>query len=398
MKKFHIADTAEVRAGDVTDVYFLRTEEVLRAEGASRQVCMEVYLKTFPDPRYQWGVFTGLEEVCVLLEGRPVTVHALPEGSIFFAQEPVLTIEGDYLDFGELETAILGCLCQASGIATRASRCRVACGNKGLISFGARRIHPSIAPMVERAAFIGGCDGVASVASARLIGEKPIGTMPHALILLMEDTLKAARAFDKTVEEGVPRIVLVDTFQDEKFEAIRIAEAMGERLYGIRLDTPASRRGDFRAMLKEVRWELDIRGFHQVKIFVSGGLDLEDMINLNDIVDSFGVGTSISTAATIDFSMDIVELDGKPFAKRGKWSGKKWVMRCRKCMKDFVVPHGSKKICETCREEAEPILVKSIENGVIVCDLPPARFIRQYTLDELSRYRKDMNARELLRL
>lgn len=398
MKKFHIADTAEVRAGNVTDVYFLRTEEVLRAEGASRQVCMEVYLKAFPDPRYRWGVFAGLEEVCVLLEGRPVTVHALPEGSIFFAQEPVLTIEGDYLDFGELETALLGCLCQASGIATRASRCRVACGNKGLISFGARRIHPSIAPMVERAAFIGGCDGVASVASARLIGEKPVGTMPHSLILMMEDTLKAARAFDKTVEEGVPRIVLIDTLQDEKFEAVRIAEAMGDRLHGLRLDTPSSRRGDFRALLKEVRWELDIRGFRQVKIFVSGGLDLEDMLHLKDIVDSFGVGTSLSTAATLDFSMDIVEMDGKPFAKRGKWSGKKWVMRCRKCMKDFVVPHGRKKQCESCREEAEPILVKSIENGSIVCDLPPARLIRQYTLDELSRYRKDKPAREFLRL
>jgi nicotinate phosphoribosyltransferase len=398
MKKFHIADTAEVRAGDVTDVYFLRTEEVLRAEGASRQVCMEVYLKAFPDPRYQWGVFAGLEEVCVLLEGRAVTVHALPEGSIFFAQEPVLTIEGDYLDFGELETAILGCLCQASGIATRASRCRIACGNKGLISFGARRIHPSIAPMVERAAFIGGCDGVATVASARLIGEKPMGTMPHALVLQMGDTLAAALAFDSIIEEGVPRIVLIDTFQDEKFEAIRIAEAMKERLYGIRLDTPSSRRGDFRAMLKEVRWELNLRGFHQVKLVISGGLDLDDILNLNDIVDSFGVGTHISNAATLDFSMDIVEQDGKPFAKRGKWSGKKWVMRCRKCMKDFIVPHGFKKRCEDCKEEAEPILTKAVENGAIVCDLPPARLIRQYTLDELSRYKKDTPAREFLRL
>jgi nicotinate phosphoribosyltransferase len=388
----------QVKAGDVTDVYFLRTEEVLRAKGKSKHVCMEVFLKSFPDPRYRWGVFAGLEEVCVLLEGRPVTVHALPEGSIFFADEPVLTIEGDYLDFGELETAVLGCLCQASGIATKASRCRIACGNKGLISFGARRMHPSIAPMVERAAFIGGCDGVATVASARLIGEKPVGTMPHTLMLQMGDTLAAALAFDEVIDEAVPRIVLIDTFQDEKFEAIRVAEAMRERLYGIRLDTPSSRRGNFKALLEEVRWELDLRGFRHVKLFVSGGLDLEDILTLGDVVDSFGVGTHISNAATLDFSMDIVEVEGKPFAKRGKWSGKKWVMRCRQCMKDYVVPYGFKKKCEDCSEDAEPILAMAVESGAIVCDLPPARLIRQYAMDELLRYKKDMPAREFLGL
>jgi nicotinate phosphoribosyltransferase len=397
MKKLHIADTAQVKSGDVTDVYFLRTEKVLRAKGKSKRVCMEVFLKSFPEPRYKWGIFAGLEEVCVLLEGRPITVNAMPEGSIFFSNEPVMTIEGDYLDFGEFETAILGCLCQASGIATRASRCRVACGNKGLISFGARRMHPSIAPMVERSAFIGGCDGVATVASARLIGEKPVGTMPHALVIQMGDTLSAALAFDEVIEPDVQRIVLIDTFQDEKFEAIKIAEAMHERLQGIRLDTPSSRRGKFRSLFEEVRWELDLRGFRHVKLFASGGLNLEDLLDLKDVVDAFGVGTQISTAASLDFSMDIVEVDGRPFAKRGKWSGKKSVLRCRRCMKDYVVPYGFQKTCG-CSGETEPILVKAIESGTIVCDLPPARLIRQYALDELSRFRKDIPSKEFLGL
>ena len=397
MKKLHIADTEQVRSGDVTDVYFLRTEKVLRAKGKSKHVCMEVFLKSFPDPRYKWGIFAGLEEVCVLLEGRPINVNAMPEGSIFFSKEPVMTIEGDYLDFGEFETAILGCLCQASGIATRASRCRVACGNKGLISFGARRMHPAIAPMVERAAFIGGCDGVATVASARLIGEKPMGTMPHALIIQMGDTLSAALAFDDVIEDDVQRIVLIDTFQDEKFEALKVAESMGERLQGIRLDTPSSRRGNFRTLFEEVRWELDLRGFRHVKLFASGGLNLEDLMDLKDVVDAFGVGTQISSAASLDFSMDIVEVEGKPFAKRGKWSGKKSVLRCRQCMKDYVVPYGLQKACK-CSGETEPILVKAIESGTIVCDLPPARLIRQYALDELSRFRKDAPSKEFLGL
>ncbi|MEN6447323.1 MAG: nicotinate phosphoribosyltransferase [Syntrophaceae bacterium] len=397
MKTLHIADTAQVRSGDVTDVYFIRTREVLRHKGQSRHVCMEVFLKSFPDPRYRWGVFAGLEEVCVLLEGRPVTVEALPEGSVFFTNEPVMYIEGDYLDFGELETAILGCLCQASGIATKASRFRTACGDRGLASFGARRIHPSIAPMVERAAFIGGCDGVATVACARLIGEKPVGTMPHSLVILLGDTVSAALAFDEVVDEAVPRVILIDTFQDEKFEAVRVAESLGERLSAVRLDTPASRRGKFRAILEEVRWELDLRGFRHVKLFTSGGLELEDVLELKDVVDSFGVGTHLSSAATLDFSMDIVEIEGKPVAKRGKWSGKKSVLRCHRCMKDCVVPFGFQKQCG-CAGATEPVLTSVIEQGNIVCDLPPARLIRQYALDELSRLRKDTLAKEFLGL
>lgn len=397
MKTLHIADTAQVRSGDVTDVYFLRTEKILKAKNKAEHVSMEVFLKSFPDKKYAWGIFAGLEEVCILLEGRPVTVHALPEGSIFNTNTPVMTIEGNYLDFGEFETAILGCLCQASGIATKASRCRVACKDKGLVSFGARRMHPSIAPMVERAAFIAGCDGVATVASARLIGERPVGTIPHTLILQMGDTVEAALAFDEIIEEEVPRVVLIDTFQDEKFEAIRVAQALKERLYGVRLDTPSSRRGNFRAIIEEVRWELDTRGFEQVKLFVSGGLELDDMLDLTDVVDAFGVGTYISSAATLDYSMDIVEIRGIPMAKRGKCSGKKTVLRCRSCMKDYVVPYGEHRACD-CAGRLDPVLVKVIDSGKLVCDLPAPRQIRSHCMEELKALKKDAPPREFLGL
>jgi nicotinate phosphoribosyltransferase len=397
MKKLHIADTDQIRSGDVTDVYFLRTRKILNELKISKHVCMEVFLKSFPDRKYNWGIFAGLEEVCTLLEGRKVTVHALVEGSVFHKNTPVMTIEGNYLDFGELETAILGCLCQASGIATKASRCRVACRDKSLVSFGARRMHPGIAPMVERAAFIGGCDGVATIASARLIGEKPIGTMPHTLILLMGDTVEAALAFDKIIAEEIPRVVLIDTFEDEKFEAIRVAQALKERLFGIRLDTPSSRRGNFRAILEEVRWELDTRGFEHVKLFVSGGLDIDDIIDLADVVDAFGVGTQISSAATLDYSMDIVEAEGKPFAKRGKWSGKKTVLRCRSCMKDYIVPYGQHRSCD-CEGTVEPALIKAIDSGKLVYDIPAAQKVRRHCLDELKALMGDTPAKEFLGL
>lgn len=397
MKRLHIADTEEIRSGDVTDVYFVRTEEILKARHLNEHVCMEVFLKSFPDDVYRWGVFAGLEEVCTLLEGRPVTVHAMSEGTVFRTKTPVLVIEGNYLDFGELETAILGCLCQASGISTRASRFRIAAGDRSLFSFGARRIHPSIAPMVERAAYIGGCDGVSTIAGARLIGENPVGTMPHTLILIMGDTLTATLAFDEIVEKGVPRISLIDTFQDEKFEAIHVAEHMKERLGGVRLDTPRSRRGNFRAILEEVRWELNLRGHSHVRLVASGGLSVGDVLDLADVADAFGVGTSISNAAAFDFSMDIVEINRKPVAKRGKDSGRKSVLRCRSCMKDFVVPYGESWACG-CSGETTPLLVKVIDAGEIVYDLPTPSEIRKRCIDELARLKKDAPAKEFLGL
>lgn len=397
MKGLHIADTSQILKGDVTDVYFLRTEKILRETGQAKQVCMEVFLKAFPDPCYRWGVFAGLEEVCVLLQGRPVTVRALPEGSIFFPGAPVMSIEGNYLDFGELETAILGCICQASGIATKASRCRVACGDKILVSFGARRMHPCIAPMVERAAYIGGCNGVATVASARLIGEKPIGTMPHALIIQMGGTVNAARAFDELIEKDVPRVVLIDTFEDEKFAALQVAESLGERLYGIRFDTPGSRRGDFKALIEETKWELALRGFEHVRIFVSGGLDAREILALADVADAFGVGTAVASAATLDFSMDIVAMEGVPIAKRGKASGKKSVLRCRSCMRDLVVPYGENRIC-ACSGPTEDILKLVIESGHLVYDLPQPQDIRQRLLTELNQLQKGYSPKELLSL
>jgi len=123
--------------------------------------------------------------------------------------------------------------------------------------------------------------------------------MPHALIITVGDQVKAWRYFNEVVEKDVPRIALVDTYCDEKQEAVLAAEAI-ENLYGVRLDTPSSRRGNMKRILEEVRWELDVRGYKHVKIFISGGVKEENIRELS-LADGFGVGTSISAAATIDF-------------------------------------------------------------------------------------------------
>lgn len=385
---FHIADPKEIKEGKLTDVYFVRTMQILKAKKIDKWVKAEFIAKRFPED-YGWGVLAGIEEVSYLLKDLNVNVRAMKEGTIFRTYEPVMEIEGMYTDFGIYETSILGLLCQASGVATKAARCKKAAGDRRVISFGARRIHPVIAPMVERSAFIGGCDGVSVVKDAELLDEEPMGTMPHALILLIGDTVEATKAFDEVIDPKVKRVSLIDTFNDEKVEAVRVAEALGDKLFGVRLDTPSSRRGDFQKIIEEIRWELNIRGYGHVQIFVSGGIDENRILSLNPVVDAYGVGTSIINARVIDFAMDIVEIDGKPLAKRGKMSGSKSVFRCSKCYKDKIVPYKNVRNevnrC-SCGGEFKELLLPFIKDRKILWDLPKPQAIRQYVLDQLQHF------------
>ena len=386
---FHIADPKDVKDGKMTDVYFVRTMEVLKAKKIDKWVKAEFIAKRFPED-YGWGVLAGIEEAAHLLKGLKVNVRAMREGTVFRAFEPVMEIEGRYTEFGLYETSVLGLLCQASGVATKAARCKKAAGDRKVISFGARRIHPIIAPMVERNAFIGGCDGVSVVKNAELIGEEPSGTMPHALVLIIGDTVEATKAFDAIVHPKIKRVSLIDTFNDEKVEAIRVAEALGKKLFGVRLDTPSSRRGDFQKIIEEVRWELDLRGFGHVQIFVSGGLDENRILTLNPVVNAYGVGTSITNARVIDFAMDIVEMDGRPLAKRGKMSGSKRVLRCSKCFQDRLVPfqkYGNHPIPVSnrcpCGGRFKDLLLPLIRKNRVLRDLPTPQAIRRYVLEQL---------------
>jgi len=381
MKVRFIATPEDFKSGRLTDVYFERTMQVLKAAGIRKHVVMEVRTTHLPR-NYDWAIFVGVEEVLRLLEGFPVDVDGLEEGSVFFAGEPVLRISGEYTEFGVYETAVLGMLCQASGVATKAARCKKAAGHRLVLSFGARRMHPAIAPMIDRAAYIGGCDGVAVTLSAELLGIQPSGTMPHALILLVGDTVEALQWFDRVIDPSVPRVALIDTFNDEKFEAIRCAEALGERLTAVRFDTPSSRRGDMVELLREVRWELDIRGYKHVKLFVSGGLDEYEILQLNEVADAYGVGTAISNAPTINFAMDIVEIEGKPIAKRGKMAGAKDIWRCENCLHGVVTladqsPEGD---CPQCGSKLVKVTKPLMRNGRIIVDLPSTQELRERVL------------------
>jgi len=391
MRLFHYANDEEIKSGKTTDVYFVRTKQILKAKGMEKiRVVAEVTAGSLPE-NWQWGVLCGIEEVARLFEGCPVDVYSMPEGTVFFShdsvgfREPILFIDGPYGSFCLFETPMLGLICQASGVATRSARIKKIVGDKLVLAFGIRRMHPAIAPMLDRASYIGGLDGVSSLIGAETIGMKPSGTMPHALIIVMGDQREAWKSFDEIMPPDVPRVCLVDTYLDEKVEAVMAADLLKEKLDAVRLDTPSSRKGNFAEIIREVRWELDLRGYKHVKIFVSGGLTEEFIKELSEAgAEAFGVGTYISNAPTIDFAMDIVEVEGKYAAKRGKLSGKKQVWRCPSCFQDIVFPFSQRgPQCPKCGGEMIPMLKPLIKDGKIVADLPKPSEIRRYVLNQI---------------
>ncbi|MFC1593028.1 nicotinate phosphoribosyltransferase [Candidatus Omnitrophota bacterium] len=251
-------------------------------------------------------------------------VWALAEGETMGAKEVVLRITAPYQSYGLYETAIDGILSNCSGCATAARECMASARGKPLVSFGVRGVHPSVVGVMDYSAIVGGCAGCSSIAGSKLAGIEPTGTIPHALIIIMGDTVKATVAFDKYMPPEIPRISLVDTFKDEAEESLRVAEALGEKLNSVRLDTPGERGRVTADLVKEVRARLDLAGFKHVKIFVSGGINPERITYFfkNEApVDGFGVGRYISGARPIDFTADLHEIEGKPIAKRGRIPG-----------------------------------------------------------------------------
>ncbi len=321
MKIPEFEPAAEVLSGETADIYFARTVDILRHEGLNPAATMQV----FPN---RAGMLCGIEEVKALLARVLPEAHrevwSLAEGETMSAKEVVLRITAPYQSYGLYETAIDGILAHCSGWATAARECVDAARVIPVISFGVRGVHPSVVGVMDYSAILGGCAGCSSIAGAKLAGIEPSGTIPHALIIVMGDTVKATVAFDKYTPPEVSRISLVDTFKDEAEESLRVAEALGERLDSVRLDTPNERGRVTADLVKEVRARLDLAGYKHVKIFVSGGIDPERIryfLESGAPVDGFGVGRYISGAKPVDFTADLHEVDGKPIAKRGRIPG-----------------------------------------------------------------------------
>ena len=310
-----------ILVGDTADIYLQRTLTILRNENVNPTVTMEFY------PQRK-GVLCGIKEVRALLTKvlpeAGSDVWALDEGETMDKKEVALRIRAPYGSFGLYETTICGILAHCSGWASAARKCVEAAAGIPIIALGARHVHPNVAANIDYACVVGGCVSCSTILGARLARITPSGDMPHALPLLLGDAVRAAQSFDRHMPQEVPRVALVDTFKEEAEEALNVAQALREKLRGVRLDTPPERGGVTPDLVKEVRARLDLAGFRHVEIFVTGGFTEEriaQFVELGAPVNGFGVGSYISSAPPNDFTADIHEIEGKPIAKRGRTPG-----------------------------------------------------------------------------
>jgi nicotinate phosphoribosyltransferase len=323
----------KMREGYYTDVYFNHARETLLRDGRHPRVVMQVFQK-------QQAVLGGMDEAIAILklcadDWDALTVHALHDGDEVAPWETVMMIEGDYTLFAHLETAYLGVLARRTLVSTNVRRVVEAARGKPILFFPARHDHHRVQTGDGYAAHVAGAIGVSTDAQASWWGGRGIGTVPHALIAAYGgNTVLAATKFAESAAEDVNVVVLVDFENDSVRTSLEVARAMGDRLWGVRLDTSRTlvdrslwhEMGDFdprgvnERLVRKVRDALDENGFERVKIVVSGGFDVERIREFeakNVPVDSYGVGSSLIRGDN-DFTADIVLTDGLPSAKVGR--------------------------------------------------------------------------------
>jgi nicotinate phosphoribosyltransferase len=277
-----------IRDGSYTDAYFNHARDVLLRDGRRPRVVMQLFQR-------RHAVLAGVDEAVAILklcshDWEALTVHALWDGDHVRPFETVMTIEGDYTLFAHLETVYLGCLARRTLVTTNVRRVVEAAGGKPILFFPARHDHYCVQAGDGYAAHLGGAIGVSTDAQASWWGGRGIGTVPHALVAAYDgDTALAASKFAEHADPGSDIVVLVDFENDSVRTSLDVARALGDRLWGVRLDTSRTLvdralwsemgyfdpRGVNARLVEKVRAALDAEGFERVKIVVSGGFDVD---------------------------------------------------------------------------------------------------------------------------
>ena len=331
-----------IRQGYYSDQYFVYTKELLEAVGHHPHVLMQVFQK-------KESVLGGIDEAIAVLKlcsGREesgtwmpgwddLEVHALREGDQIIPRETVMTIEGDYSLFAHLETVYLGSLARRSLIMRNVLQVVEAARGKQIFYFPARHDHWLVQTGDGWSAHVAGAIGVSTDAQASWWGGRGIGTVPHGLIAAYGgDTVKAATVFADRYHGEMNITVLVDWDNDSVRTAIEVAQALGPKLWGVRLDTSEDlvdrslfeEMGGFKPtgvnqrLVEKVRGALDGAGYPDVRIVASGGFTVERIREFEGAgvaVDAYGVGSSLIRGDN-DFTADIVCVDGQPCAKVGR--------------------------------------------------------------------------------
>lgn len=322
-----------MRSGYYSDKYFVRARDILRADGYHPRVTMQVFGK-------EHAFLGGIDEVIAILklcafEWSDLEVYALYDGDPIEPWETVLLIEGPYDAFAHLETLYLGVLARRTRVGTNTQRVVEAAAPKEVMFFPARHDHWLVQTGDGYAAHIAGAIGVSTDAQASWWGSEGVGTVPHALIAAYGgDTVLASRKFVEHMGNSVRLVTLVDFENDCVRTSLEVARALGDQLYGVRLDTSEmlvdrsviGQMGRFRPtgvcpqLVWNVRRALDAEGFHAVKLIVSGGFTVEKIREFERLqvpVDAYGVGSSLFQGR-FDFTADVVRHEGKPCAKVGR--------------------------------------------------------------------------------
>lgn len=322
---------AKIKKGWYSDKYFVRTKKILEKDSNHAKVLMQVFCR-------KNAVVCGLDEAIAVLKlcaDRPeeLVIKALHDGDEIKAGETVMTIQGDYSTFAHLETVYLGVIARPTAVATAVKKVVKAAAGKKVLFFSARFDHYRVQTTDGYAAFLSGALGVSTDAQGLWWGEKGLGTVPHGLIAAYNgDTVRAATAFNKYMPGNIQRIVLVDFSNDCIGTSLKVAEALGRRLWGIRLDTAEDVRdrsvlgkrkdscGVCPELVFKTRKTLDKHGFDYVKIIISSGFNEEKIkkfIKLKVPFDAVGVGSALFREK-IDFTADVVKVNGKPCPKVGR--------------------------------------------------------------------------------
>ena len=357
---------SEGQLGLFTDLYELTMAQAYFQQGMHQPATFGLTVRSYP-PNRGYLVSAGLDDVLDYLAGLRFdddsisylgslgmftaefldflkgvrftgTVRAVPEGRLFFADEPVLEVTAPIIEAQLAETYVINQVNLQTALATKAARCVWAAQGRGIADFASRRTQGSDAAMkMARASYIAGFASTSNVLAASHYGIPPAGTMAHSFISSFPSELEAFRAYSQSFPDRT--VLLLDTYDTVAgaWNAVSIAkelESEGHRLTAVRLDS-----GDFAALSRQVRDILDREGLDYVRILASGGLDeyeLETLVQAEAPIDLFGVGTKAGVSADAPWSDMVYKLvcfDGRPVMKlsEGKVSlpGAKQIFRRR---------------------------------------------------------------------
>jgi len=413
----------ENNVGLLTDLYELTMCASYWDNKRIGQATFDLFIRKLP-PNRAYYVFAGLEHVLRYLQNIKFNaeqldylrkqgfkkdfldylkgfrftgeVWAVPEGTIVFPNEPLMRVTAPIIEAQLIESFILNTVNVQTMLATKASRVVYAAEGRDIIEFGLRRTHGTDAAMkAARSSYIAGCSGTSNMLAGMKYGIPIFGTMAHSFVMFYENELEAFRAFSKTFPDK--STLLIDTYNDLKGaeNATLVAKQLEKdefKLNAVRIDS-----GDLAKISKQLRMLLDAKGLSYVKIFASGDLDeyrIAKLLRQSARIDAFGVGTRMSTSEDKPY-VDIIYKLGEKIDKSGKFvpamklsqgkmtlPGRKQVFRVTdskgKFVKDCIGLHNEKGCI------GKPLLVKVMEKGKIVYNLPPLEDIRERARVNLS--------------